>query len=304
VSFRERDLLGFIRREAGAAGDEVLVGMGDDAAVIAATEGPLVIAQDQTIEGVHFARAEVPWSAVGRKALARNLSDLAAMGARPWLAQLSLAVPDDVGEAEAREVVRGFLELARGHETVLLGGDLSRSPAGLYLDVSVVGRLHGRSAWTRGGARVGDALWVSGVLGGSREAHHHAFEPRWREAWALRDEVSVHAAIDLSDGLGRDLPRLLAASGTGADVELAALPRRITSKGPVSVTAALADGEDFELLLALPSGSDAALAEVATRYGTPFTRIGVVTAGECRARTEDGAWSAWVETGHEHAFGD
>lgn len=304
MSRSERELLRWLAARVGAAPD-VLVGMGDDGAVIQAGNGPLVVAQDQTLEGVHFLRAEVPWEGVGHKALARNLSDLAAMGARPWLALVSLAVPDGMSDADVKAVFRGLLRCAEQNETHVVGGDLSRSPAGLLLDVNVIGRLHGQEPLLRSGGQEGDELWVTGVLGGSRGGHHFQFQPRWREAQALRAGGPVHAAIDLSDGLGIDLVRLAEASGRGFDVDLSQVPRRITEDGPVGIEAALGDGEDFELLLALAPGFESSWQALSRQLGVPLTRIGVLTGDRPLARDRaDAVPRPWPGGGHEYAFGD
>jgi thiamine-monophosphate kinase len=299
----ESEFLRWLQRRV-PRGAGVQVGIGDDAAVLQPPHGgALVMASDQTVEGVHFLRAEASWKLVGRKALARNLSDLAAMGARPWVALLSAALPADLADEVVRELFEGVIELAEQESTSLVGGDLCRSTGGVSLDVSVVGCMEGRDPLLRSGARVGDELLVTGDLGGSRRGHHLRFQPRWREAIALADSGAVHAAIDLSDGLGRDLPQLAEASHVGFVLEVDRLPRRSDTAGnPESVSAALNDGEDFELLLAVQPGFLEELRALPELEHTALTRIGVVTQEGQSLQSGDGSVTPLVSGGYEHRF--
>ena len=299
---REREILDWLKQRLPVGGG-VAVGVGDDAAVLTPGDrGDLVTACDQVVEAVHF-DADTPPALIGRKALGRNLSDLAAMGARPWVALAAVAWPDRRPTDELKQMFEGLMDCARENETQLVGGDLGRSPVGARVDVTVIGCLEGRRPLLRTGARVGDDLVVSGALGGSREGHHLTFTPRWREGILLAETGAVHAAIDISDGLALDLGRLLEANGLGARVEATALPRRtLAADRTASVEAALEDGEDFELLLAVAPEAWPRLNEHPSLAALPFTRIGRVTEGERLLAHADGRVTPLADGGYEHRF--
>jgi thiamine-monophosphate kinase len=302
---KELELVEWLRARA-HPGTGVLLGIGDDGAVIdPGGRGPLVFACDQVVEQVHFVPDRDPWPRVGRKVLARNLSDLAAMGARPWVALCAVAWPEDRPTSLLEALLEGLLQHAREEETALVGGDLSRSPGGVRVDVSVLGLLEGRRALLRSGARPGDALYVTGPLGGSAGGHHLSFTPRWREGIALAESGRVHAAIDLSDGLAIDLRRLLAASGAGARVELEQIPRRELADGRLAtLEQALGDGEDFELLFAAPEDAAASLGRHPALSSVRLTRIGSVTESGLAAVDARGRVTELPRGGYEHRFHD
>ena len=303
-SWDEERWIRFLRDHLPNSAEGVIEGIGDDAAVLDPTNrGALVFCSDQTVEDVHFRRAEGLWWA-GRKALARCLSDLAAMAARPWTALLSLAVPPDARDADIEQVLRGVLDTATAEQCALVGGDLCTSTGGFALDVSVVGAMEGRKPWLRSTARVGDELIVTGPLGGSGEGHHLRFVPRWREALALADLDRVRAAIDLSDGLARDLRRLLAASAVGARIERDKVPRRIRAGGAaVAESAAWGDGEDFELLLCAAPGTWEMMGSVPGCAHLRPARIGQVVETGLEAVDADGSVTAVPEGGYGHRLG-
>lgn len=302
----EQSIIEFLKRAA-AAGPAVEVGIGHDAAVVRSPSGEgLVLKSDQTIEEVHFVRREQPLELVGRKALARVLSDLGAIGARPIACLCSLALPDDVSEAEVQALLGGLLELAKRDSVSLVGGDLSRSPRGIVIDVSALGFLEGRKPMLRSGAKEGDLLVVTGPLGGSREGWHLRFEPRWREGIALAASGFVHAAIDLSDGLARDLHHVCAASSVGARVELAALPLRQLAGGrSATVEQALQDGEDFELLLAIAPDRLAEVARLPALAGLTLAQVGRCTKASAGVVAADakGNVTALPPGGYQHRLG-
>jgi thiamine-monophosphate kinase len=306
MGFAEGSLLDWLQARA-RRGPEVEVGIGHDAAVVRVRAGEgLALKSDQTIEGVHFTRDEAPLPAFGRKALARVLSDLGAIGARPIAALCSAALPADLDEAGARALFEGLLALADEHGVSLVGGDLARSPAGIALDVSALGVMEGRAPMLRSGAREGDALVVTGPLGGSREGHHLQFAPRWREGVALAASGRVHACIDLSDGLARDVRQVARASSVGARLDAEALPRRALRSGArATIEQALGDGEDYELLFAAPADAIAALAQQPELAQVTLTRVGTVVPereGIVLVRA-GGAAAPLPAGGFEHRFG-
>ena len=238
----------------------VVQGIGDDAAVLQIEPGEqLVVTTDMLIAGTHFDPRLATAQQIGHKALAVNLSDLAAMAAKPLAAFVSLSLPSDNASHTAQGIAQGMQPLAEQHRCTLAGGDTNVVAGPLALSVTALGTVPAGQAWLRSGARPGDRLLVTGQLGGSLLGHHLEFEPRVQEALHLRANYRIHAALDISDGLSLDLQRMLQQSGVGAIVDVEHLPvslaavARAKSEGQKSpLEHALGDGEDFELLLAVP----------------------------------------------------
>ena len=251
----------------------VLVGIGDDAAVLRIPHGQrrLLFASDMLVEGVHFNRRSVSARDIGWKALACNISDIAAMGGHPRWAVVSLGVPRTAPVAFVDGLYAGLEHCARRFHMTLVGGDTVRAPQ-VIVDVAILGTVEPRHLVLRSGALVGDILFVTGRLGGSLPSGRHAtFIPRLREAQALLKQLRVHAMMDLSDGLAADLRQMSRASGVTFRIDADRIP---VSNAARTVFHALMDGEDFELLFAL-SAREAA--RVPRRLGNcPVTRIGSV----------------------------
>lgn len=259
--------------------------VGDDAAILSAPANEqLVVAADAIMDGVHFHLAEHGGAAAGRKALAVNLSDLAAMAARPLTATVSLALPRHDAANLAREVLEGMIPLAEEFDFSICGGDTNCWDHPLVISVTVIGTVPIDCGWRRDGGHVGDRLVVTGPLGGSLAGKHLTFRPRVDEALRWRDQFTVNAAIDISDGLAMDASRLAAASNCGAVIATERVPisnaaREAAKAGSDSTTPlqhALGDGEDFELLLAMPAreadrftGENAAAVDVGQLQAEP-----------------------------------
>jgi thiamine-monophosphate kinase len=268
------------RRVAIPRGSPVIAGIGDDCAIFrpAGAKEDLLFTTDLLVEGVHFDRATHPPAAVGHKALARGLSDIAAMGGKPNFCLLSLAVP---GWADAAWITRfydGLLRLARRAGVILAGGDLARAER-CACDIVVAGSVPRGSALRRSGARPGDAIYVSGRLGGSALGlatgkgpawkRHLLPEPRLELGRFLRGRLRATAAMDLSDGLSLDLRRLCVASKVSAEIEAPPIFPRAT------LDQALNGGEDYELLFTVRAGT-----RVPPRFEKlPLTRIGTILRG-------------------------
>jgi len=276
---------------------DVALGIGDDAALLDPPKGQqLVLAVDTLVEGVHFAKG-VPASAIGWKALAVNLSDLAAMGAEPAVALLALTLPTD-DAAFVDEFAAGFSALADTHRVALVGGDTTRGP--LAASVTAIGYVPKGSALTRAGARAGDDLWVTGTLGDAAGAlalwrsgmpmlrtgvlreRLDRPTPRLGAGLALRGLAS--ACIDLSDGFLADLGHLLAMSGLGADIEADALPAspallEAFPDLPIRRDLQLAGGDDYELCFSAPVARREAVRTALDAVATPATRVGTLVAG-------------------------
>jgi thiamine-monophosphate kinase len=223
--------------------ERVEVGPGDDCAVVRLGDNLQLLKTDCVIEGIHFLPV-TPARAVGWKALCRNISDIAAMGGDPLDAVVTVAVSPDRELAWLTDLYAGLNQAATKYGVNLVGGETSRSPGPAFISVALTGKVEKGRLVTRSGGKIGDRLYVTGRLGGSLQGKHLSFEPRLAESGWLTRHFRLHAMIDLSDGLGSDLPRLAKASGTGFEVDLSVLPK---NEG-CSEEQALTDGEDYELL--------------------------------------------------------
>jgi thiamine-monophosphate kinase len=233
-----------------------LIGPGDDAAALALTPGaPCLVTTDMLLEGSCFRLAEAGPRRVGRKAMAVNLSDIAAMAGRPVAAVISVGLPRHGGRALAEELYRGLRELADAFDTAIVGGDTNSWDGPLVISVTLLGEATARGPVTRGGARPGDWLMVTGPLGGSILGKHLDFTPRVREALRLHELADLRAMIDISDGLAADLQHVCEESRCGAVLYAEAVPiseaARAMNDGRTPLEHALGDGEDFELAFAV-----------------------------------------------------
>lgn len=282
------------------------IGIGDDAAVLAwRHDADCVVTTDLIAEGSHFqSGANTRYEDIGRKALAVNLSDLAAMGAVPRAATVGLLLNAKDAASAAQGITLGVQRLAAKYELELIGGDTNTWSGGIVVCVTALGEVGGGEAWTRSGAKPGDYIVVTGELGGSILGKHLEFTPRVEEARRIREQVAVHAAMDISDGLSLDLFRMAIASGTGALIDLEQIPvadaaRELAARDGRSATEhALQDGEDFELLLALPEESLASVK--AMRLPTPLSVVGrMIEDPGLWQRTEHGKREL-TPSGYEH----
>jgi thiamine-monophosphate kinase len=314
----ERRLLARIRARLPKPPPDVVVGVGDDAAVVAGPKNArTVLTTDSLVEGVHFERAFSSPADIGYKALAVNLSDLAAMGATPAWALLSLALPDSTAVEDVEALVDGLVGLASAQSVALVGGNLTRSPGPLVVDVTAVGTVHPRHVLMRDGGRAGDELFVSGSIGGgaaglevlrsvvggrpSVVAHDEPLAtndqrlaavidryrrpvPRVKLGRALAQARAARAAMDSSDGVADAVQHIAEASGCGVEVDAALLPidedaRQWWGKhGQDSIVRALTGGDDYELVVAVPPKWRGRLRHATRRVADPaLTRIGVLT---------------------------
>ncbi len=225
----------------------VVLRPGDDCAVVETAGKLQLLKTDCVIEGIHFLSDANP-RLIGWKAMCRPISDIAAMGGTPLDALVTLAVRPDADFAWLKRVYSGIESAAKTYGVNLVGGETAKSPGPLFLSVALTGFVARGKFAERSGGREGDWLYVTGKLGGSINGRHLRFRPRLAEAQWLVGQFPVHAMMDLSDGLASDLPRLAAASGLGFEVDSASLPLH----HGVSVENGLRDGEDYELLFAVP----------------------------------------------------
>jgi thiamine-monophosphate kinase len=275
----------------------VTLGFGDDAAMVrlagATSESSpgagadCLITVDVLSDGVDFELGRIDPRRAGRKCLAANLSDMAAMAARPVAAVIGLVLPR-VGALDlAIALYEGLLPLAEKHGLAIAGGDVNTWDHPLAVSVTVIGQPTQRGPLRRGGAQVGDWVLVTGQLGGSILGHHLDFEPRVREALLLHERYTLHAGMDISDGLALDLSRLAAESGVGALLRPADVPiapaaehlARQLADGSTPLDHALGDGEDFELLLTAPADEAQRMVTdqpLRAAYGVPITDVGEI----------------------------
>lgn len=290
----EFDLIRSLLEDAPEAIEGVSVGPGDDAAVLE-VEGSVVLSSDLAIEGVHFRREWLTLPEIGYRAVAAAMSDLAAMAARPVGVLVSLALPGAEAAESGPAIQEGIREACGLCGAALLGGDVTASPGPLVLDIMVVGSVE--RPITRCGARPGDELWVTGVLGGAAGAvttwkAGGDPDPALRSAYAcpvsriaearwLADEADVTAMIDLSDGLAGDAGHMAAASGVGMVIEETLIPRHAGLTSDLAMTLALTGGEDYELCVSVPGGRLGPFAgDFEDRFGVRLTRVGHVVRGD------------------------
>lgn len=259
--------------------ETVIAGPGDDCAVVAAPAAGrhLLMKTDSVVEHIHFLR-ETPARLIGRKAIARVVSDIAAMGGQPHHALITLIVRRATEVRFVDEIYEGLREIATPLGINIVGGETSRGDT-TVISVSMVGTVTASRWASRSGGKVGDVLLVTGSLGGSIKGKHLTFEPRLKEAQWLVKKFPIHAMMDLSDGLSKDLPRLAAASGVEFSLDEVAIP---CSPG-CTPDQAWSDGEDYELLFAVsPKTTERLLREWSETFpDLPLRQIGtLVPAGE------------------------
>ncbi len=277
----ESELIHYLRRRL-PSHPRLKLGPGDDAAVLSMADTPeCVITVDMLTDQVDFRLGEADPRRVGRKSLAVNLSDLAAMAAEPIAGVVALALPRSGGMDLAVNLYEGMLPLAERYGLAIAGGDTNSWDGPLVLSLTLLGRVGPKGPLKRSGARPGDWILVTGAFGGSILGRHFDFEPRVAEALLLHERYDLHAGIDVSDGLSIDLARILEESGCGAlvrteDVPISPDAVRLAEKvsnGASPLDHALSDGEDFELILAVPPEEGSRIL-ADQPLGTPIANIG------------------------------
>lgn len=331
ATLREIGELGFldrVRRLAGPAGPDVVLGIGDDAAALRPPAGELIVVTcDVLVEGRHFRGPDHPPRAIGRRLAAVNLSDIAAMGATPRWGLASFVLPPQLSAEAGVEVFAGLAEGLHADGAVVVGGNLSAGEM-LTLELTLLGTVAPEQMLRRSGARPGDRVLVTGTLGGSaavRLALEAGFDPtipalaelladfrgprsRVPAGRSIAASGLAHAMIDVSDGLLADLGHLCRAAGVGVRLQAGAVPvseatREVAGRlGHAPLHLALTGGEDYELLLAAPEEAVGPLVERLQRLQTPATPIGEVVAGEvaCSLVYEDGSHQLVPFAGWDH----
>lgn len=327
MELSEDQLIAAIARVLSGEEPGVVVGIGDDAAVVRPGSGETVLTTDLLVEGVHFERGTISARDLGAKAITVNVSDIAAMAASPRYALVSLAIRPDVEASWVIELYAGMREVCSEHALALVGGDTNRAEL-VVLSVTVVGEVAPGRALTRSGARVGDALVVTGTLGGSAGglALSRAEPKMLSQPWArglleaferpvarvgeaqVLARAGATAMMDLSDGLAKDLSRMCLASGVGALVRTADVPvapgleAGAEALGVDALALALSGGEDYELLAAMPPDVvEPAREELREDFGVALAEIGEVVAAEGLVAVEaDGSEHPLDPAGWDH----
>ena len=332
ASLGEHAVIARIRARVPPPPKSVVLGIGDDGAVVEPDRGTLsVVTTDALVEGIHFDRGVTPMGTVGHKAMAVSLSDLAAMGAAPRYALLSVALPSNLPVRALDAIIDGLLEVADRYRTTLVGGNITQSPGPLFVDVTAFGSVGRRRILTRAGARPGDELYVSGELGGAAAGlaslapgapaapssdvllacrdRYWRPEPQVRLGVQLGRTRAARACIDLSDGLADGIRQLSTAAGVGATVDADLVPVApcarawFDANGTDPVRASLIGGEDYELLFAVQPSMRRRLTAALRRSGPlTVTRIGQLTSDPSLSLVRNGKRDV-LPQGYEH-FGN
>ena len=306
----------------------VVVGPGDDAAVIRPERGSFdVLTTDAQVEGIHFDRRFVPPDAIGHRALAVNLSDLAAMGASPRAALLSLVLPSSLAVGDFEQLVDGVLAVGAAYRVTLIGGNITQTDGPLTVDITAIGSAKPRKILNRAGARPGDAVYVTGALGQAAiglqrlqaagrigpdgpsdpcVVRYLKPQPRVRAGMLLGRNRAASSCMDVSDGLADCVRQVAETSGVGITLDAAAIPvppevrEAQERRGRDPLEAALSGGDDYELFFTVRPAHRGRLRSVCQHLGDlPITRIGVVTKGQ-ELLVRDGDRTRPLPTGYEH----
>ncbi len=287
----------------------VSIDVGDDLAGLRLGADQVLIGCDQVLDGVHFSLSQCGPRAAGRKALARNLSDVAAMAAKPAAAVASVALPNDMTHQQAQEIVKGMWALAEQFDCAVIGGDVGSWSGDLVINVSILATAAGVKPVLRSGAQAGDAIMVTGQLGGSILGKHLSFVPLVSQARMLAKALDVHAMIDISDGLAVDLRHITDESGCGARVLADQIPisraaRELSEKdGKSALNHSLCDGEDYELLFTLSPDDEKKARQVLASANTCVSRIGEITESSLVLVGADKSEQPLPANGYEHFRG-
>jgi len=305
MSETEVEITEWFKRQCKLPVDSFPIGIGDDMAEVRLTEDVTVlITTDMLLDGVHFELEETTLEQIGYKSMAVSLSDCAAMATRPICAVVSVALPSGFGVEQLKQLHRGIVKAGQQYNCALAGGDITswRDGTGRFaVSVAMLStRVHCEPVG-RSGAKAGDCICVTGLLGGSGKGKHLSFVPRVEEAIEITKAATVNSMIDISDGLSTDLHHICKASGLGAIIESAKIPiSEDAGKSKNPLDAALNDGEDFELLFTL-SQKDCKKLLAQQVISVPLTRIGTIT-DTCRVQIKmaDGQIKDLKAKGYDH----
>ncbi len=288
----------------------IILGVGDDAAIVDFQSCASVISTDMLADGVHFILGQTPLGLIGRKSMAVNLSDIAAMGAKPVCAVVSLMLPKSMSMKQTQSITDGIFKLADEFNVSIVGGDTNRWHGPLVINVAVMGVLEERAtaveSWRINGAQVGDVILVSGDFGNSIKQKHLTFTPRVDLALFLRNHYSVNAATDITDSLAIDLGAIAEQSQLGMELATSAIPISTDAQQQhhpdraAMLNAALYDGEDFELAVVVDAQTAKQILDDSKLPNT-MTAIGKMTDDQRFSLIDRlGNRSALAVKGYEH----
>jgi thiamine-monophosphate kinase len=322
MSNGEDIITGWFARQRNLPAGDFPIGIGDDMAQIRLADGvSILITTDMLLDGVHFDLKTATLQQVGYKAIAASLSDCAAMATIPVAAVVSVGLPIGFGQAQLKELHAGIIEASDKFNCPLIGGDITKwtDASKFVINVAMLSRPAVNPPVRRNGAKVGDAICVTGSLGGALLGKHLNFTPRVKEALKITSLVKLNSMMDLSDGLSSDLNRICTQSGVGAIIDANSIPiSPDVKKGSGAVFAALNDGEDFELLFTLTQKNYEILKKkceakrsppclvlrsktVGGNDSTPITRIGTITdTGKMQIKMPDGQITGLKPSGYDH----
>jgi len=299
----EDEITEWFARQSKLSAEDFPIGIGDDMAEIRVGEESVLVTTDTLLDGVHFELEKASLKQAGYKAMAVGLSDCAAMATIPVAAVVAVALPKGFGEKELKELHSGITAADKKFGCELVGGDITswKGKERFVISVTMLSRPAATKPVRRSGAKVGDAICVTGTLGGAGFKKHLEFEPRVNEAIEIAQKVNINSMIDISDGLSSDLNRICRASGVGAVIEAERIPISEEAKrSEDSLKAALNDGEDFELLFTLCEEECERLLQEWDKP-IPITQIGTVTdTGKMQIKTADGQMSDLEAGGYNH----
>ncbi len=298
----EVGLIERIKKKIDTKDPHIIAGIGDDAAVIKSDgRNYTLITTDMLIENVHFTLQAMSFSQIGHKALAVNLSDIAAMGGVPKFCLVNLGLNKKIRVEDVDEIYKGLQALAEEYNVKVLGGDTNFSPSGVIIDMCVIGEVEPEFLCLRSGAQAGDSIFVTGALGAAAvylaKGKYFPPTPRIKTARAITKTVKVHAMIDISDGLANDLHHIAKSSNVGALINIEDIP--VFPEADTEL--ALSGGEDFELLFTAPDAEkDKLLREIPGKTGTALTCIGKITGEGIKIKRGDGKISLLSLRGYDH----